>query len=122
MAVDGGWSWADSSGLAAILAVCGTIASWIHLNGRHSNAAEELGKRVDSAQTKADAVGADLASYKAEAVEKFVPRAHLDQMENRLIARMDQQDARVETNFQRLWERIDRAFFHHDPSNRQSEN
>ena len=107
-------TFSDLSGIAAVVAPFLTIGGWVYLHGRQTKSTEEIGLRADDAKKKAEGVSDALAAYKVEAVEKFVHRATIDQMENRLIARMDQQDARVEGNFQKLWDRIDRAFLHND--------
>lgn len=114
MADAGGWAWSDLGVVAAGVSMLSTIGGYLYLHGRQSKASEEIGLRADEAKKKAEGVSDALAAFKVEAVEKFVPRAHLEQMENRLLGRMDQQDSRVEGNFQKLWERIDRAFFHVD--------
>ena len=110
MAVDG-WQ-SDLGVIAGLISMISTVGGYFYLHGRQARSSEEMGIKVDDAHSKAEAVKTELAAYKVEAVEKFVPRAHLEQMENRIMSRMDQQDIRVEGNFQRLWERIDRAFFH----------
>ncbi len=106
-----GWQ-TDLGVIGAIVSMISTIGGYFYLHGRQSKSSEEISNKAIEAHRKAEAVGTDLATYKLEAVEKFVPRIHLHEMETRIIARMDKQDERVENNFQKLWERIDRAFFH----------
>lgn len=109
MAADGGWTIADLSSLGGWGTFLVTAAGLLHLHGRQTRSAEEIAEKAKEARSEAKAVSDDLAAYKVEAVEKFVPRAHLDQMESRILTRMDKQDERFDASMGKIVERLDRA-------------
>jgi hypothetical protein len=96
---DGGWQWSDASGMAAVGVLFTTISGWFYKN---------LSDKASDAVKKAEEVGKDLADYKVSAVEKFVPRAHLDQMKAEIIQRIDQQDSALRSSFGQVTDRLDR--------------
>ena len=94
-----GWDWSDASGMAAVGAVATTIAGWFY---------KSLAAKAESAVVKAEKVDKDLTAYKLEAVEKFVPRAHLEQVKSEIIQRIDQQDHALRSAFGQVTDRLDR--------------
>jgi cobalamin biosynthesis protein CbiD len=108
MAAEGGWTIADLSSLGGWGTFLITVGGLFHLHGRQTKSAENIAEKAKEAKTEAKAVADDLAAYKVEAVEKFVPRAHLDQMENRILKRMDTQDERSDASLRGIAERLDR--------------
>ena len=106
MADAGGWQWSDVSGMAAAGALLVTIAGWFHKGLTEKT--KDAASKADAAASKAERVGDDLAAYKVQAVEKFVPRAHLDQIKGEIIQRIDQQDSALRSSFGQVTERLDR--------------
>lgn len=109
MAAGGEWGWSDFSTLGSFGGFMLTLAGLVHLHGRHSKNTDVVAASAKEAREKADAVAADFAAYKVEAVEKFVPRLHLEQMENRIIQRIDKQDERNDATLRQIVERSDAA-------------
>ena len=100
-----------------------TVGAWIHLKGRQSKSseiaeadakeahkkaddavkalaavkaeAETAGQHAKDAGKKAEENTAALAAFKTHAAENFVLRPQLDQMESRILGRMDKQDDRT---------------------------
>ncbi|MDI9847394.1 hypothetical protein QM467_04875 [Rhodoblastus sp. 17X3] len=108
MAADGGWTIADLSSIGGWGTFLITVGGLFHLHGRQTRSAEENAEKAKEAKADAKAVADDLAAYKVTAVEKFVPREHLDQMENRILKRMDAQDERSDASLRGIAERLDR--------------
>lgn len=115
MAADGGWNWSDLSGVGSFGAFLALIGGWLHMAGKKDRSIEDIADKASGAAAEASRVSRELADYKAEAAEKFVPRAHLEAMENKILLRMDKQDERFDKSMATLVERIDRVFQKNNP-------
>ena len=103
---EAGWSWSDYSGMATVGVFLATVGGWFHKG--LSEKATMAAAKADDAMTKAEKASADLSAYKAEAIEKFVPRAHLDQIKSEIIQRIDKQDDASRSSFGQVTDRLDR--------------
>ena len=95
----GGWEWSDANGMTAVGTFAAGIIGWIY---------KTFSDKANNAAAKAERVREDLAAYKIEAVEKFVPRPHLDQVKAEIITRIDQQDTALRSAFGQVTDRLDR--------------
>lgn len=102
------WNWADLSGVGSMGAFILTLGGLLHLHGRQTKSTDEIAATAREAKDRADQVADDLAEYKTTAAKEFVPRVHLDQMENRIIQRIDQQDTRNDTALTEIRQRLDK--------------
>lgn len=109
MAADGGWNWSDLSGVGSLGAFAAIIAGWLHMSGKKDRTVEDIEAKATRAAEDANRVARDLADYKLVAAEKFVPREHLDQMENKILARLDKQDERFAGALGQVVDRLDRV-------------
>lgn len=110
MAAGGDWNWSDLSGVGSFGAFLALIGGWLHMAGKKDRSVEDIDAKATRAADDASRVARDLAEYKVAAAERFVPREHLEAMENKILLRMDKQDERFDKSMATLVERIDRIF------------
>lgn len=109
MAAGGDWNWSDLSGVGSFGAFLAIVGGWLHMAGKKDRSVEDIDAKATRADEVANRVARDLAEYKVAAAERFVPREHLDQMETKILARLDKQDERFAGAIGQVVDRLDRV-------------